>query len=317
MGTCRQDPDGDQQQRRVQLGGRPEPDQQPGGHGPISRPGPQRAGGERHREQVPVRERVEHEQRAEGDERRIVGAPPRRTDGAGDHQQPADRQQHAAEQGEQLGSFEGRNGRFEQVGELRGQPHEPAGEHRVLHRVVAVGHGADVQPLGAPQRDDVGVADMGVLLGRLPSCHPRTAPSADSPAAASAGKAPATPAAASTSPSCGGRTAERAAHHGAGPGGGASARSAAPARSPPRPPAHPRGLAGNVRCGALAVHAADPRMRSVAAGRDRHGARRWTCRPAPDPLGPGGGEEDSQTGRSRLCSGALSAVSRWPTRRGR
>src|SRR5256885_1914857 len=54
----------------------------------------------------------------------IVGPPPRRTHRAGDHQQPADREQHAAEQGEQLGVGEGRNRRFEQVGEARGQPHE-------------------------------------------------------------------------------------------------------------------------------------------------------------------------------------------------
>ena len=39
-----------------------------------------------------------------------------------------------------------------------------AGEHRVLHRVVQVGHLALVEPLGVVEGEHVGVAEPGVLL---------------------------------------------------------------------------------------------------------------------------------------------------------
>ena len=44
-----------------------------------------------------------------------------------------------------------------------GDPHEATGHHRVFDGMVAIGHRTVGQPLGAPQRDDVGVAGMGVL----------------------------------------------------------------------------------------------------------------------------------------------------------
>ncbi len=50
------------------------------------------------------------------------------------------------------------------AGQVGAEPHEPADEHRVLDPVVAVGHVAHVQPLGPPERNDVGVAGVGVLL---------------------------------------------------------------------------------------------------------------------------------------------------------
>ena len=64
--------------------------------------------------------------------------------------------------------------RVQAARQLGGQPHEPAGEHRVFDRGVAVGHAADVEPLVAPQRDDVGVTHVRVLLAsptQLPFAH--------------------------------------------------------------------------------------------------------------------------------------------------
>ena len=47
-------------------------------------------------------------------------------------------------------------------------PMKRAGEHRVLHRVVHVRHRALVEVLGEVERDDVGVAEVGVLLAVRP-----------------------------------------------------------------------------------------------------------------------------------------------------
>ena len=107
---------------------------------------------------------MEYQQWGQREQCRVVGAVSR-----GPSRRPGDYQSAGAEQqrGEQAEDHQFGPGLVERVfpaGQLTGRPHERAGEHRVLHGCVAVGERTDVEALVAPERDDVGITHVRVLL---------------------------------------------------------------------------------------------------------------------------------------------------------
>ena len=157
---------GTSRKHRIELRRGPQADQGAGQHRSFARPGPQRAGRRTPSPADPSSRRRGRPAAATARRsprhtvlRRRSAAVAAVTTSA--HSRQQQRRQHA-EHDELLTSSAGDG--VHAAGQIGGQPHERAGQHRVLDGGVAVGHAADVEALVAPQRDDVGVAEVGVLL---------------------------------------------------------------------------------------------------------------------------------------------------------
>ena len=144
-----------EEQQRIELGRHGQAEEHAGQHPAPGRPGRHARHGQAHRDQVPVDVRGQDDRGGQRHAQRGPAAGPAREVGGGQH---TDDREH----GEQdHGQVEELPAPGERVGDGPDQPrhqlHGPADEHRVLDRVVSVGHLARRQSLTEIQRVDVGI----------------------------------------------------------------------------------------------------------------------------------------------------------------